>query len=69
MSHEKQVFEECHSDIETFYEAAPYFMTGNKKKGKLGGKLFLSKNRRQREVIIWLNFFAVTYNVLGGRES
>jgi len=57
MSHKKQVFEECHSDIETFYEAASHFMTGNKEKGNSAESFFLSKNRRQIEVIIWLNFF------------
>ncbi len=43
MSHEKQVFEECHSDIETFYEAAPYFMTGNKEKGNSTESFFSAK--------------------------
>jgi len=70
MSHKKHVFEECHSDIETFYEAAPHFMTGNKEKGNSAESFFLSKNRRQIEVIIWLNFFCCYLQCLScGRRA
>lgn len=50
--------------IEPFYDAAPYFMTGRKKRETLW-KGFSQQNLRQLVVIIWPNFFlAVSHNIM-----
>ena len=69
-SMERQLFKQCLGGrVEIFYDAAPYFMTGHKKRETLW-KAFSQQNPRQPEVIIWLNFFpAVSHNIRRLREE